>query len=327
MDRRILLIVNRASGTGSRPSIAAELMRALAGPGRGDGLEVALVHDHPNARRAASSFLRTTDRPAAIIAGGGGGTLRAAVEGVCDVTPGPLPGAEQLVLGALRMGSGNLVARRLGMAADPVAGVRQLAAALSAESVAPCAVIRCRIGTAAGGEDVRHAVLMCGLGQFGRTSGDLARWHARLPEPRRALASLIGLERLNDLEYVASAAGRFAAATLDRDVAEEVEVALGGRRERFRLLAGAVMNMRIGAIPFDPGVALGEPAAGALLLPRGGRLRSWRLAAGDELRVTLLDRDSVEFFLDEDPECAHREIALGIRGSLSFLRGTPEAAA
>lgn len=327
MDRRILLIVNRASGTGSRPSLAAELMRALAGAGCGAGLDVAVVDDHPSARRAASSFLGATDRPAAIIAGGGGGTLRAAVEGVCDATPGPLPGAAQLVLGALRMGSGNVVARRLGMAADPVAGARQLAAALSAESVAPCAVIRCRFGTAAGCEDVRQAVVMCGLGQFGRTSGDLARWHARLPEQRRALAALVGLERLNDLEYVASAAGRFAAATVGRDVAEEVEVTLGERRERFRLLAGAVMNMRIGAIPFDPGVAMGEPAAGVLLLPRGGRLRTWRLAAGDELRVTLLDRESVEFFLDEDPECAHREIAVGIRGTLSFVRGTHEEAA
>jgi diacylglycerol kinase family enzyme len=327
VDRRMLLIVNRVSGTGCRPPVVTDLVRGLAGSGGGAGLEVALVDDHPSARRAASSFLAASDRPAAIVAGGGGGTLRAAVEGVCDVAPARLPDASQLVLGVLRMGSGNLIARRLGMAADPVAGARQLAGALSAGSVTPCAVMRCRSGMAGGGDDVRHAVLMCGLGQFGRTSGDLARWHARLPEPRRALAALVGLERLNDLEYVASAAGRFAAATLDRDVTEEVEVAIDGRRERFRLLAGAVMNMRVGAIPFDPGVAMGEPAAGVLLLPRGGRLRTWRLAAGDELRVTLLDRESVEFFLDEDPERAHREIAVGIRGTLSFLRATREEAA
>ena len=320
--RRILLIVNRSSGTGCPPALVAALTEELrrAG-GRLEELEVALVEDHAGARRASRSFLAASSRPAAVIVGGGGGTLRAAVEGICDGAGSTLPGAGQVRLGALRMGSGNVVARRLGVALEPVDGMRQLLDSLGSGRTLPCAVIRCTFGTATGGQDVRHAVTMCGLGQFGRTSGDLARWHGRLAAPRRAIASVIGLERLNNLEYAASAAGRLAATAVHPASAERVEVTLGERRERFRLMAGAVMNFGIGAIPFDPRVAMGEPAAGVLLLPRAGRLRTWRLAAGETLGVRLLDRESVEFFLDEDPERAYREITLEVAGTLAFLPG------
>ncbi len=321
MVGRMLLIVNRSSGAGCSPSVVGGLMRELRLAGGPEELEVALVDDHPGARRAARNFLAASRLPAALIVGGGGGTLRAAVEGVCDSGGGDLPSARQLRLGALRMGSGNVVARRLGMALDPLRAMRQIAESLEAGRTSPCGVIRCTFGTASGGVEVRHAVTMCGLGQFGRTSGDLARWHRRLSGPRRAAASMVGLERLNSLEYAAAAAGRLAVSTVYPPSAERVEVTLGERRERFRLLAGAVMNFGIGTIPFDPRVAMGEAAAGVLLLPCAGRLRTWRLAAGESLRLRLLDRESVEFFLDEDPERAHREIALEIAGTLAFVPG------
>src|SRR4029077_2311835 len=131
----------------------------------------------------------------------------------------------------------------------------------------------------------------------------------------------VGLERLNNLEYAASAAGRLAMTTIRPSFAERVEVTLGERRERFRLLAGAVMNFAIGAIPFDPRVTMREAAAGVLLLPRAGRLRTWRLTAGESLNLRLLDRESVEFFLDEDPERAYRNITLEVAGTLAFLPG------
>ena len=322
MVTRILLIVNRSSGTGCSPALVGALMEELRQVGGWpEELEVALVEDHPGARLATRSFLAASSLPAALIVGGGGGTLRAAVEGICDGAAGALPGARQVRLGALRMGSGNTVARRLGVAIEPVAGMRQLVESLAGGRSEPCAVMRCTFGTPGGGREVRHAVTMCGLGQFGRTSGDLARWHRRLAAPRRAIASVVGLERLNNLEYAASAAGRLATTAVYPGSAERVEVTLGERRERFRLLAGAVMNFRIGAIPFDPRVTMAEPAAGVLLLPRAGRLRTWRLAAGESLRVRLLDRESVEFFLDEDPERAYREITLEVAGTLAFLPG------
>src|SRR5438270_14012995 len=107
MIERALLIVNSASGTGCAPSLPGELMRGLGdSAGQLRELEVALVRDHPAARLAAASFLEASGRSATVIVAGGGGTLRAAVEGVFDA------GAEgRALIGALRMGSGNVVAR------------------------------------------------------------------------------------------------------------------------------------------------------------------------------------------------------------------------
>src|SRR5438270_8418251 len=315
MIERALLIVNSASGTGCAPSLAGELMRGLRdSAGQLRELEVALVRDHPAARVAAASFLKSSDRPAALVAAGGGGTLRAAVEGVFDA--GAACGT---LIGALRMGSGNVVSRRLGIARDPGAGIRQLGTAIRLGHTAPRPVIRCAFGTADGLVDVRHAVVMCGLGQWGRTSGDLARWHRHLAGGRAALAALAGLERVNHLEYVAAAGGRLLEAAVRPSACERAEVSFGGRAERCRLVAGTVVTTSIGGIPFDPQVGTGEVAAGALIIPRGGRPRRFRLSPEETLRIRLIDRRAVEFFLDEDPEIAHREISLGVAGNLSFL--------
>lgn len=326
MVERALLIVNRSSGTGCSPELPAALLRELSDAGVRE-LELALVEDHPSARLAACSFLATSDRPAAVIVAGGGGSLRAAVEGVADAAGGDLAEGGQVVLGGLRMGSGNVVARRLGVPRDPLDGIRALAASLRSGRTAPCTVIRCRFGTASGSTDVRHAVTMCGLGQWGRCSGDLARWHARLPRGRDALARVAGLERANHLEYVAAAGLRLLGASVIPRTCERIELSAGGLSERFRLLAGAVMNLRIAGFPFNPQVTAGGPAAGGLVIPCGGRPRRLRIERGDAVRIRLLDRESTEFFLDEDPETVHRELTLDVAGSLPFLIGSLEVAA
>ena len=328
MVERVLLVVNRSSGTGHGPAAAVQLINqlrtALAPMAE---VEVEVVDDHPTARGLAREFLAASPRPSALIVAGGGGTLRAVVEGVCDNAGDVLPGASRVRVGVLRMGSGNVVARRLGVAEDPAKGIAGIAASLRADLTAPCSVIRCRFGVATGREEVRHAVTMCGLGQFGRTPGDLVRWHHRFPGQRRALASLAGVERINSCEYMLSTGSRMLGAFVYPPRCELVEVAFRERRERFRLLAGAVMNFRVSGMPFDAGVALGEAAVGVRLLPLGGRMRSWRLGLGERLAVTVLDRKSVEFFLDEDPEHAHGALSVEVAGTLAFVPGPAFAVA
>jgi hypothetical protein len=51
------------------------------------------------------------------------------------------------------------------------------------------------------------------------------------------------------------------------------------------------------------------------------------LGPGEQLRLTLLDRDSVEFFLDEDPERAYGHIAVDIAGTIAFVPGSRYRAA
>src|SRR5258707_1812525 len=103
---------------------------------------------------------------------------------------------------------------------------------------------------------------------------------------------------------------------------ELVEVTLKERSERIRLLGGAVMNFGVSGMPFDAGVGLEEAAVGVKLLPWGGRLRSWRLGLDDRLDVTVLDRRSIELFLDEDPEVAYGKLSLEVAGTLAFVPGS-----
>jgi hypothetical protein len=328
MVERVLLLVNQSAGTGHRPAFATQLASRLKNSvGQVADLEVEVVGDHPAARRTAREYLAASRLSSALIVAGGGGTLRAVVEGVCDAGGKHLPGARRVRIGVLRMGSGNVVARHLGVAGDPGEGIAGIAGSLLAGRTTPCSVIRCRVGMAGGAMEIRHAVTMCGLGQFGRSPGDLARWHRRFAGPRGRLASLAGIERINQVEYLASAGGRMLASMVYAPNCELMEVTFRGRTERFRLLAGAVMNLRVGGMPFDAGVGLDEAAVGVRLLPWGGKVRAWRLSHGERLSLAVLDRPSIEFFLDEDPELAYGSLSIEVAGTLAFVPGSASSVA
>jgi len=313
-----LLILNRASGTGHPAALVETLGNAIRSSyGSALDLETMVIETHPDARAAASEFARFASRPSLLVAAGGGGTLRAVVEGVMDAFPKAPPPEDVIRLAALRLGSGNVVARTLGIPLDPVEGARQVGRGFASGSTKACGVIRCRFGTSSGGSDVRYAVTMCGLGQWGRVPGDIALWRQRHGSGRKRAASLIGLERVNGLEYVAFGAARMLAGTLAASRCELVEID-GGRR--MRLLAAVALNLPLPPLP-DPGVEMGDDAAGLIVAPRLQRPFKRRLEPGKPFEVRLLDRKSVEFFLDEDPERAHGWLKLEMAGLLAFVPG------
>jgi len=215
------------------------------------------------------------------------------------------------------MGSGNVVARRLGIPRDPFEAARQVGEGLARNMTKPCAVLRCQHGLPGGGTAVRHAVTMCGLGQWGLVPGDIARWRQRHAQGRRRAASWVGLERVNGLEYVIFGAARMLAGTVSRSRCEMVEI---DGAKPMRLLAAVALNLSLPPLP-DPGVALGDEAIGLTVVPRLGRPYRRRLEAGDSFALRLLDRDSVEFFLDEDPEEATGWLRLDVAGVLAFVPG------
>jgi hypothetical protein len=276
-----------------------------------------VVDGHADARTAAADYARFALRPALLLAAGGGGTLRAVVEGVMDAFPSAPPNADVLRLGALRMGSGTVVARNLSIPIDPVQAARQIGQRFAAGSTKPVGVIRCRFGTKDGGSDVRYAVTMCGLGQWGRVPGDIARWRERHAAGRKRAASLVGLERVNGLEYVAFGAVRMLRGSVSARRCELVEID-GGRR--MRLLAAVALNLPLPPLP-DPGVALGDDAAGLIIAPRMRRPFRMSLEPGRKFEVRFLDREFVEFFLDEDPELAFGWLSLETAGVLAFVPG------
>ncbi len=318
MTGSALLILNRASGTGHTAQIVDQLSDALRS-GHGSKLEVEamVVDSHPEARSAAAEFAKFGSRPSLLLAAGGGGTLRAVVEGVMDAFPSAPPTAEVLRLAALRMGSGNVVAGRLGMPIDPVAAARQVGEGVARNITAPCGVIRCTHGHPDGGTATRYAVTMCGLGEWGRVPGDIARWRERHATGRKRAASWIGLERVNKIEYLAFGTTRMLAGTVSASRCEMVEI---DSKRKMRLLAAVAMNLPLPPLP-DPGVAMGDEAVGVIVVPRLGRPFRRRLEAGETFAVRFLDRDSVEFFLDEDPERATGWLELEVAGVLAFVPG------
>jgi hypothetical protein len=337
---RILLIVNRSAGIGHGDAVVGRLRAMLVKLlGEQASLQVEVVADHPAARTRAKEFLDASNVPGLILVGGGGGTLRAVIEGLCEGSEdGRLPGRERVLIGALRMGSGNVVARQFGIPRDTEAGLLGIIDNLRAGRTVPCCVMRCETGTRGGLTEVHYAATLGGFGQLGRVPGDLVRWEHRLPAAHKVAAKFFGIERLTNVEYALALLIRSAsAALLGGSTAEKVEVRMRDQRGIMRLLAGVAMNFPFEAFPVDPGVRAEDEALSLHLIPYSGRLSTLllvlaprrllrgalktRIEGPERVEIRLLDRNSAEFFLDEDPMTFHGRLTLQVAGSLAFVPG------
>jgi len=151
------------------------------------------------------------------------------------------------------------------------------------------------------------------------------------------MARLLGLERVNTLEYAAAVFLRSVSVALRPTKSEEIEIRVGSETRVFRILAGAVLNFPVGQLPFRPPVRLEEPTLSIYLLPMTGRaaaaglvLRRRHLAGsafqatiaeGESAEIRLRDRRSVEFFIDEDPVVFHETLSIEPAGTLEFVPG------
>jgi hypothetical protein len=308
-----LLLLNRSAGTRQADRAAAALAAAVA---RRLPARVVLVDDHPAAAAEAERFVRR--RPAALlVVAGGGGTLRAAVEGAWRGLGGRPAPPERLAVAALRLGSGNLVARALGAGPDPVESLDRLLDAHAAGRTVPVPLIRARDG---GRELI--GLGMAGFGQWGRVPADIARWRGLAGPARRLLGRHAGIERLNGLEYRACFARRLAQAVTSPRSLDSVELLAGGRSTRVRLLAAGALNLPVAGLPGPRPPALTEPAFELRVLPWGGGvpLRTRLTPGGEPVRLRLLGARRAEWFLDEDPE-VFSDLLLDLPGTVHFARG------
>ena len=312
---RALLIINRTAGTGQDEWIAEKLI-SLFKRGLEDlpCVQVESVSNHTAVRACTAEFVSASTAPALVVAGGGGGTLRAVIEGVCH-------SPQHVRVGALRMGSGNLLAKQFGVPHDPVVALHGLLTNLKAGRTVPCCVMRCQTWTSSGTSELHHAVTLGGLGQFGHIPSDLARWHARFPFLHKSAARVFGIEKLTNIEYALAFVIRFVSCMLFPDRAEKVEIQFQGRTERLRLLSGLVMNFPIPALPLKPNVTVEDEALVVYLIPLSLHRRRIRIEKDQRLEIRLLDRDCVELFLDEDPVTTHKRLNLEVAGLITFVPG------
>ena len=335
---RVLLIINRTAGIGQAKALAGSLGSILERTlSQQTEVRVQLVSSHPEARTCAAEFMGASSASTLIISGGGGGTLRAVIEGFCGEDPSrPLPGPQRVRVGALRMGSGNVLAKQFGVPRDPMAALLGLLENLKAGSTVGCCVMRCEVWKSQRHSEIYHAATLGGLGQFGRIPWDLARWHARVPRLHEGAARLFGIERLTNLEYALALLLRSVACVLFTNSAETVEVHFDGLVKHMRLLSGVVMNFPIEALPFKPDVKVEHEAVAVYLIPVRGRLsplvqmfpRRLRrhthcitLKKDQRLEIRMTDKDCVKFFLDEDPLTACGRLSFQVAGSIAFVPG------
>jgi len=329
--QRALLIINRIAGTGQSESTLAGLTSLFKEnlPELSD-VRVELVTNHSDARTCAARFIIESGAPAFVVVGGGGGTLRAVVEGICSSAAVPAP--ERVRVGALRMGSGNLLAKQFGAPRDPVVGLAGLIANLKAGHTVSCSLTRCETWNKEGNSEVHHVVALGGLGQFGRIPSDLARWHKRVSGVRKSVAGLFGVERINNAEYGVAV---FIRSLFDRP--QPVEIHYQNQTEELRLLSGVVMNFPIAGLPFSPTVTVEDEAFCVYLVPQNGRVsslmqiaapkrllphtRCLRIEKDQQLEIRFADDDAVEFFLDEDPVTTYKKLTLSVAGSIAFIPG------
>ena len=218
-----LLIINRNAGAGQGEAVAEKLTLLFRHSlDQLSQVRVEQVSNHATVRACTAEFIAESEAPALIVAGGGGGTLRAAIEGICDSRVSEeLPGPQHVRVAALRLGSGNVLARQLGIPRDPTIALNGLLVNLKAGRTVPCCVMRCETRTTSGNFVVHHAVTLGGLGQFGRVPSDLARWHTRFPNVHKNAAKL-GIEKFTNIEYALTLLIRSISCMLTPDRAEAV---------------------------------------------------------------------------------------------------------
>ena len=328
----ILLAINAAAGTGNTTALGRNLADILRKRlGNEHRVKLHRTEGHEAIRNSAWAFTRLHPEDAVIIAGGGGGTLRAVIEGVGIDKP-----SQNLRLGALRMGSGNVIARQLGMAKDPVEGVEELATQLLNETIAECCVIGCDLIDGNKPAGTVHGATLGGFGLFGQVPKALEQYHANYPRLHHLTAKSAGIERLTNVEYGLCLAGLCARAALNPETLPEIEVQQNAHTESFRVLAGALMNFPLGALPFQPGLAVEDPALSLHLIPYHSRLQAlslvprakalakeakiFRITEDTPVTLRVVNGERMPFFIDEDPlEAA--QLTVRMAGALPFIPG------
>ena len=341
----VLLIVNRPSGTGRSAADLDELRQAFETCFAPLPARVFQATDsHASVRQLTREFLRSNPGPHCLLAGGGGGTTRAVINGLlAECAPGSAALAAVRV-GVLRLGSGNLIAKRLGMPVDPVAGLPMLADGLSAGRVQTGWAYRCTFHLPDGGQRLEHGLALGSLGQFARVPAEVEGWKKTHLGLLRTATRFVSLEAITNAQYGLVSLRHAIGVAVQPGWAERIEVRQPGRVDQLRLLAGVLVHFDLPQIPVAAGCRLDEPRLTLGLLPYDSRrqllaalwhwrdlsssVRQYSITPEAPLDMCYLGPEMATVALDEDTiTSAARRLTWEVVGPLSFVSARTESEA
>jgi hypothetical protein len=336
VKRKLLWIGNRNAGLKRSEEAHRQLLQQLQTT-CGDDLDAKMViaDDHKMVHRTAAAFRRTEGASKILVTGGGSGTLRAALEGIVEGGEDTLPDRAEMVVAPLRMGSGNLVSRRLGFSDHSASAVEQVAMALRTGSVQEGCIMRLEHGTASGKERRRYGATLGGLGVFGRVPSRVGVLNAQWARWVAWASKSWGIERANHLAYGAAMATECARSLFADSNQDRVQIRWGHAQWTGRLFAGALMNFPVEEMPLRPRGGLQTEGCDLFLLPwrrsfshLGGFLHASVMKSqaiqipvetGSPVTLTFDHPGARTIFIDEDPVEIRGRLTLDVAGHLPFL--------
>jgi hypothetical protein len=330
-DGPALCIINRPSGAGRTAAEISRLRQAFrAWFGSQPEHVFAIAENHAQVTQQTEAFLRTHGGAGFLLAGGGGGTTRALIQGLFNAVDRGSAQPEAVRLGLLRLGSGNLLARKLRIPPAPLEALPRIAAAHRAEQTTPVCVYRCVMRDSTDQEWPLYGLTLGGLGQFGRVPGDIARWSAPLQALQRGLLRRIPLETQTTLRYLGFTLARHLRCLLQPARAELIAIEQAGRRTQLRLLSGMLLNFDAPQFPLSSKCTPGELRLRLACLPFVRRsqairdlvsrrslvrhLHSYDITSANPVTIRLLERPATRLALDEDTFVAPAHIRFEIAG-------------
>jgi diacylglycerol kinase family enzyme len=293
--------------------------------------------NHHEVRQVTQDFLRTFPGPWLLLSGGGSGTNRAQIQAVMEnVVKGSIR-PDDIYLGALRLGSGNIIPKHLGLPLDPLLALSKIAQGLHQADTLSCCLYRCVSYEDHDRSQTYYGATLVGIGQFGHIPQDVAQWRQRHPRLMTQLLNHTPLETINSWQYIAFSLLRALHCLIRPQRTAEVMIEQDGRTRPLRLFSGLLVNFDFPQLPFHTGCLINEPQLKLCLIPQMKRrqmmaaLSHWRsldkeilvydITPKRPVDIHFLNSNQTTLALDEDTFVLPGHIRFEVAPSIRFVTG------
>ena len=330
----LLFIINAKAGSGYQKEYIDELI-TLAKQRFHDEFTFnkAIAGDHPAIIRLTKAFIRKNNRDKIIIAGGGGGTISAVITAVCELKASIISSLPCIQIGALRMGSGNVIAKKLGIPKDPKKGLESIADGIIQKNVTPICIGRFKFINDKGTLKNVYGATLMGFGEFGYVPGDVTRFRKRHPVMHILLVKFFGMEVANSIEYIGLNLWRSFYRVIFPHSIKRMKISTKRMSYSEKIISGVVMNFPIKQLPIHSEIGMSDECLYLHAIRYKHRLDAifsdfqphklksvrFNITQGKSAEIVFPGYEITEFFIDEDPYFVKDTISITIAGTLDFI--------